>query len=130
MNIASLGDVTFSVSDSVIQTFRNLKYTESASYSQHKPHGRMAVPEFTGFDAPQITFEITLSAYFGVNPRKEYDKLREMLLAKKGYALAIGTELFGDLWLVTNLSRAFDYLYKDGTPTQYKVSITLLGMEG
>ena len=130
MNIASLGDVTFSVSDKVVETFKSLKYTESASYSQHKPHGAMAVPEFTGFDAPQITFNITLSAFFGINPRKEYDKLREMMMSKKGYALAIGTELFGDLWLITNLSRALEYMYKDGTPTQYSVSVTLLGMEG
>ena len=130
MNIGSYGDVTFSVSADVMESFRNLKITESANYSQHKPHGAMAVPEFTGFNAPQVTFEMTLSAFFGVNPRKEYEKLREMMLAKKGYPLALGTELYGDLWLLTNLTRAFEYLYKDGTPVQFKVTVTLLGMEG
>ena len=130
MNIGSFGDVTFTVSADVLESFKNLKMTESANYSQHKPHGGMAIPEFTGFNAPQITFEMTLSAFWGVNPKKEYEKLREMMLSKKGYALALGTDLYGDLWLVTNLSRAFEYLYKDGTPVSFKVNVTLLGMEG
>ena len=130
MIIGSLGDVSFSVSDSAIKTFRNMRISETANYSQHKAHGRDAVPEFTGFDCPQVTFEMTLSAFFGVNPKKEYEKLREMLRSGEGYALALGNDVYGDLWVITSLSRAFEYLYKDGTPVSFKVSVTLLGMEG
>lgn len=130
MTIGSYGDVTFSVSADVMETFRSMKMTENARYSQHQVHGCDAIPEFTGYDCPQITFEMTLSAFFGLNPKKEYEKLREMMRSKKGYALALGTDLYGDLWVLTNLSGAFEYLYKDGTPVSFKVNVTLLGMEG
>ena len=130
MIIGSLGDVSFSVSNDRLETFTNMRMTEKANYSQHKVHGGDAIPEFTGFDCPQITFDMTLSAHFGISPQKEYDKLREMMRSKKGYALALGSDLYGSLWVVTNLSRAFEHLYKDGTPVSFKVNVTLLGMEG
>ena len=130
MNIGSLGDVVFSVSADTVKTFKNLKFTESAAYSAHAVHGRDAVPEFTGYNSPQITFEMTLSAFLGMDPKREYDTLREMMRSQRGYALALGTDIYGDLWLVTTLSRAFEYLYKDGTPISCKVNVTLLGMEG
>lgn len=129
MTLGSYGDVSFSVSATAVETFRNMKMTEGASYGQHKVHGRDTVMEFTGYSAPQVSFEMTLSAFLGVDPRAEYDKLREMLRSGKGYALSLGSDLYGGLWLLTGLTRSFDYLYKDGTPISCKVGVTLTGME-
>lgn len=128
MIIGTYGDVSFQASSSVTETFNNMKWTSSASYQQHKVHGMRAVSEFTGLDADKITFDMILSAFLGVNPLEEMKKLQSMLESRTGYTLALGTDLYGK-WLLTNLSRDIQYVYKDGKVMQAKVSVTLVGME-
>ena len=129
MILGAYGDVVFSVSSDTVKTFNNLRLTQSAAYQQHKVHGAPAVIEFTGFNAPQISFEMVLSAYLGVNPREEKDKLTKMMESKQGYPLTLGGDMYGNLWVITNLNTSFDHMYKDGTPITQKVQVTLLGME-
>ena len=126
--IGSFGKVTFQASSSVVETFKSMKRTATASYSQHKVHGKRAVIEFTGFDAEKLTFEMTLSAFLGVNPKTEVDKLRKMLTDKKAYSLALGTDIYGK-WVLQSMTDEIQYVYGDGKMLQCKVSVTLLGME-
>lgn len=126
--IGSFGSVTFQVSSSAVESFQNMKLTLTASYTQHKVHGKKAVPEFTGFDSDKITFDITLSAFLGINPLKELQTLRNMLTSKKAYSLALGSDVFGK-WVIQSLSHDFQHVYLDGKLMQCKVSLTLLGME-
>lgn len=128
MTFGSFGTVNFQVSSAVVENFKSLKWTSTASYSQHKVHGKKAVPEFTGFDADKMTFEMTLSAFLGVNPKTEMEKLQKMMTDKKAYSMALGTDLFGK-WVVQSISREFQHVYADGKLLQCKVNITLLGME-
>ena len=129
MKVGSYGDVIFQVSDSVIRTFEKMKMDQTAAYTQHKVHGMKAVPEFTGFDCPQITFEITLSVYFGLTPKAELEKLENIMKSKKAYPLALGTDLYGSNWLITKISSTFKHFWKDGTLMAASVSITLLETE-
>ena len=129
MTLGALGDVVFSVSADTVETFNNLKLTESASYQQHKVHGAKAVIEFTGFNAAQFSFEMILSAFLGVNPRDEYDKLKTMMESKQGYSLTLGGDMYGKLWVITSLNTSFEHMYQDGTPITLKVQIAILGME-
>ena len=113
MTIGSFGSVTFQVSSSAVESFQNMKLTLTASYTQHKVHGKKAVPEFTGFDSDKITFDITLSAFLGINPLKELQTLRNMLTSKKAYSLALGSDVFGK-WVIQSLSHDFQHVYLDG----------------
>ena len=126
--IGSFGKVTFQASSSVVETFKSMKRTATASYSQHKVHGSRAVLEFTGFDAEKLTFEMTFSAFLGVNPKTEVDKLRKMLTDKKAYSLALGTDIYGK-WVLQSMTDEIQYVYGDGKVLQCKVNVTLLGME-
>ncbi len=128
MNIGSFGDVTFSVSSDVVEIFQNMKMTQSASYTEHKVHGAQSVIEFTGFDSAQLTFDMTLSAFFGVNPKTEITKLRDMQLSKKGYPLALGTDLYGTRWVIKSIGKTYERFWKDGSLVSAKVQVTLMEM--
>lgn len=127
MIVGSYGDVSFSVSSEMVETFEKMKWTSAASFAQHKVHGEHAVVEFTGFDADKLTFEMQLSAMLGVNPQQELDKLRSMLTNHVPHPLVIGTTLIGSKWVLTNLSTEFGHIYKDGALLTCKVSVTLMG---
>jgi len=126
--IGSFGQVTFQASAAVVETFKSMKRTTTANYSQHKVHGKRAVLEFTSFDAEKMTFEMTISAFLGVNPKTEVEKLRKMLTDKKAYSLALGTDIYGK-WVLQSMSDEIQYMHGDGKVLQSKVNVTLLGME-
>jgi len=122
-------DVAFMVSSGLIETFTNMKVKTQANYSTHKIHGGKAVPEMTGMDADQITFDMLLSAYLGVNPQKELGKLQKFMEDGTICSLVLGDQLFGT-WVVKSIPYNVEYLYKEGDITQAKVSVTLLEADG
>lgn len=131
MNVGYLGvgdmsrDVLFRVSSDVIETFTNMKVRKQANYSTHKIHGGKAVPEMTGMDADQITFDMILSAYMGVHPQGELDKLAAFMNDGTICSLVLGDYFFGT-WVIKSVPFDIQYLYKEGDITQAKVSVTLL----
>lgn len=118
-------DVVFQVSDEQIETFNNMKVKKQASYSTHKIHGHKAVPEMTGMDADQITFDMLLSAYLGVNPKTELDKLEAFMQEGTICNLVLGEQLFGT-WVIKSIPYNVEYVYKEGDITQEKVTVTIL----
>ncbi|MFR1110746.1 MAG: phage tail protein, partial [Anaerotruncus colihominis] len=73
--IGCLGDVAFTVSDSVIRTLSNFQWSGSARYATHQRHLGRGLLEFTGTDPDKISFDITLSAQLGVTPAKEIARI-------------------------------------------------------
>lgn len=128
MTVGSFGTVTFQVSSKVLETFKSLKQTSTANYQGHKVHGKRTVQEFVGHDADKLTMEITLSAFWGVNPKKELVKLEKLKNKKEACTLALGTDVYGK-WLLQSISREFQYVYKDGKLLQCKVSLTMIESE-
>jgi len=118
-------DVAFVVSSKTIETFNNLKVTKQARYSTHKIHGHRDVPEMTGISGDTITFELLLSAYLGVNPKRELEKLENFMTAGTICNLVMGDQLFGS-WVIKSIPYNVEYIYKEGDITQAKVTISLL----
>ena len=118
-------DVAFQVSSKVMETFTNMKVRKQANYATHKIHGHKAVPEMTGMDTDQITFDMLLSAYLGVNPKKELNKLEAFMKNGTICNLVLGDQLFGT-WVIKSIPYNVEYVYKEGDITQAKVTVTLL----
>ncbi len=118
-------DVVFEVSSDVIRTFTNMKISKKANYTTHKIHGHKAVPEMTGLDADTVTFEMLLSAYLGVNPKKELDKLETFM--KKGTVcnLVLGDKTYGT-WVIQSIPYNIEYVYREGDITQAKCTVSLI----
>ena len=122
-------DVVFEVNANLIRTFSNMKVRKQANYSTHKLHGHKSVPEMTGMDADQITFEMLLSAYLGVNPKTELAKLEAFMTDGTICNLVLGDQLFGT-WVVKSIPYNVEYVYKEGDITQARVSVTLMEAGG
>lgn len=118
-------DVVFQVSPEVIETFAKMKVTKQATYTTHKIHGHKAIPEMTGFDADTISFEMLLSAYLGVNPKAELEKLEAFAKSGTICDLVLGDKLFGT-WVVKSMPYTVEHVYKEGDITQAKVTVSLI----
>ena len=118
-------DVVFEVSSNVIKTFNNMKINKSVAYTTHKIHGHKAVPEMTGLEADTITFEILLSAYLGVNPKRELDKLETFMKNGTIVYLVLGDKIVGT-WVIKSMPYNIEYVYKEGDITQAKATISLI----
>jgi len=126
LGIGSLAtDVIFEVSSDVIRTFTNMKMNKKVSYTTHKIHGHKAIPEMTGLDADTVTFEMLLSAYLGVNPQKELDKLETFMKEGTICDLVLGDKTYGT-WVIQSIPYNIEYIYREGDITQAKCTVSLI----
>lgn len=126
MTIGTLGDVSFYASSEGVQTFEDLKIKSSVNYSEHKLHKKKPLVEFTGKNADEVSFDMELSVLLGATPNQTYTKLKKMMDDGKLVVLVVGTTVIGTKWVITDISKQIEQLYKDGQLISCKVSVTLL----
>ena len=126
MQIGTLGEVVFSVSDQAVETIQNFVWSGSARYSTHQRHLSDALTEFTGLDPDSITFDIYLSAYLGVNPMSEVVKIWSYERSGAAVPLTIGTHAYGKYrWsILSHKVKAQDF-DTAGDMTSATLSLTL-----
>ena len=124
--VGMLGDIVFEVSDKVVETIDNMSWSGSSRYSVHERHLYDAMSELTGSNADQIQFDITLSAYLGVNPQAELTKLWRYMRSGETLALAIGNKGYGKYrWTITKLNIKLQHFDNDGDVTRAVVTVSL-----
>lgn len=73
-----------------------------------------------------MSFSVQLDARLGLNPRKELDRLTELGRAGKALPLIVGRKGIGTgLWIITDMSQAWETLDNIGNVLTSKVNITL-----
>lgn len=118
--------IEFTVSDEKILTLKNLVRNNKARYTKHNVQGKKPISVFDGADLDTISFEMTLMAQNGVNPKKEMNKL--IVLQRNGdlVALMIGDTMFGMYrWVITDLSNNFDIIDNMGNFLGITINISL-----
>lgn len=126
MQIGTLGEVVFSVSDRVVETINNFVWSGSARYSIHQRHLTHALTEFTGLDPDGITFDIFVSAYLGVDPYAEIVKIWNYERGGTAVPLTIGTHAYGKYrWSIINHKMKAQTFDKRGDITSATISLTL-----
>lgn len=125
MKTGMLGDVTFEVTDRTFRTISNLSRSNKANYSTHKLVAKKGILEFTGVDPETISFDVLFSAWLGENPETWRKKLTKLLEKGKAVVFVLGTSPIGTQWVIESLSFNTELFYKDGTPAEYKASISL-----
>ena len=118
MIVGCLGDISFAVFDSHVETIKNMVQNVSARYTTHQRAGGPALTEFTGTDAQTITFDIELAAYLGVNPTKERERLQECVLNGTTLPFVLGNVVYGSYrWVICKIQdpahRRFRYTDMD-----------------
>lgn len=126
MIVGCLGDIVFKVSADVVETINNFKWSGSAKYATHQRQGTNAITEFVGLDPDKISFDIMLSAYLGVNPMKELEKIWKTERSGKAVPLVLGEKGYGKYrWNIVSHNITGKYYDGAGNLTQATVSITL-----
>lgn len=125
MNIGALGSLAFYTDSTAVRTFDKMKWDSKANYSTHDLHLQKGRLELTGFDPDEVSFDMTLSKYLGVNPNTALSQLDTMLKNGQVCKLVIGTKVIGSSWVVTKIGREFDHVYSDGELLSLTVSVDL-----
>ena len=126
MQIGTLGEILFSISDRAIETIQNFVWSGSARYSTHQRHLANALTEFTGLDPDSITFDIYVSAYLGVNPMTEVVQIWNYERGGTAVPLTIGTHAYGKYrWSILSHKMKAQDFDETGDMTSATISLTL-----
>ena len=124
--LGSLGNVVFEISVEQILTFDDLSFQHSASYTEHAIHGRKGLLEFTGFSATTASLNIFLNADLGIDPKKEFNTLKEMFDYHEAVPFILDDEPQGEgLWVIESISEKRDMLDNKGIAKIIEVSLNL-----
>lgn len=127
MQIGCLGDIAFKVSADTVRTVSNVTWSGSANYNTHARHLADALTEFTGLAPDEMTFDMVLSAYLGVNPMTDLEKL--WVYERKGQALplVIGSKAYGKYrWVIKSHKISMQIFSGSGELMAATVSVSLL----
>ena len=126
--IGTLGDIEFRVSayDDIF-TITNLKSTVGARTATHALMNKTPLIEFLGPESENITFDIQLRAWFGVNPLEAYKKLKEYCTSGEVVSFVVGGEPMGsNKWLITSVGNAVNNFDSKGKIIASDCSVTLI----
>lgn len=124
--IGSLGSVIFEVSTDKILTFDDLNFSHSAKFTEHAIHGRKGLLEFTGFSATSASLNILLNADLGVDPKEEFNALKEIFDNHDAVPFILDNEPQGDgLWVIESMSEKRDMISNKGAARLIEVSVNL-----
>ena len=119
--------IVFTVTDDVIETLHNFQWSGSARYATHNRHNTHALTEFTGLDPDKISFDMTLSKVFGVDPMVELAKIWNFERSAAALSLVLGEHGYGKYkWNVVNHKMKAEYHDGNGDLLSVVVSISLV----
>lgn len=124
--IGTLGEVVFTVSYDLVRTFQDYKRNSSARLQTHEIIGKKPVTEFLGPGLDSISFAIDLSAFKGVNPKEEAEKLRKIMQNGEYVNLVIaGSPVSDNKWVIESINESVSARDGKGNIIRAKVDITI-----
>lgn len=124
--IGQLGDYEFIVSSESVKTFDGLKFSNSASYTEHKVLGRKGLLEYTGLNASSASLKVSLNERLGVEVLKEISALYEYMNEGTALVFMLGDEVMGeDLWVIESLDEEYSEIDNKGRVIRADLTIKL-----
>lgn len=122
-----MGDVIiFEVSDSKIFTFSDFTRSNSVNYADTPVLQKKPLSQYTGEQLDEITFNILLKDYFGVDPRTEMNKL--IYIQREGTVISfmLDGKGFGRYrWTIRDLKMNFSEIDSGGRYHCVSLSLAL-----
>lgn len=127
MNIGSLGDVVFEVSDDSILTITGVSRSGNAKTASHERHRNVSMLEWTGYEAESLSININLVQYL---TDRSIVAVRDTLIdyCRQGtpVTFVLGSERYGRYkWLITGWSEQSEYFDVIGNVQQLSMALTL-----
>lgn len=109
------GSLKFSVSPTKQKTFTDLSWSTSIRYESKERKKKVSRVTFKGIDPDKISFSMRFSAFTGMNPLKEIQKIDKMARGAKANRLIIGGKKYGtNKWVITGITKECKYYDKKG----------------
>lgn len=112
--LGSIGDVVFAASTELVRTIQDFTRSESARWSNHNVHLKKPVSEYLGPELGKVSFKIRLDVQYGVNPKKEADKLLAMCREGSNHLLVVGVPLGVNRWKITSVKQDWNFIDNQG----------------
>ena len=126
MQIGCLGDIAFQVSADTVRTISAMTWSGSANYSTHSRHLTDALVEFTGLAPDAISFDVILSAYWGVSPMADIVKIWDYERSARALPLVLGSKAYGKYrWVINSHKIKMQTFDGHGNLTSATVSLSL-----
>lgn len=107
-NIGYLGDVVFVVSEKTLRTFNEFTRSSASRWAKHEVLGKKPLTQWIGPGLDTVSFTMRFDARYGINPRKELDRLTTLEREGKALPLEIGGKGVGvGLWVITSLEQSW-----------------------
>ena len=123
--IGALGDITFHVSRNAIKTFDNMKWSSGAKYASHDVHLQAPKLEYTGIESDNISFDMSFSVFYGIDPVREINNIERARIAGEAMRLVIGNRIYGKKWVITKISKGLEGFDNRGNLLSAKINISL-----
>ena len=126
MPIGSLGDIVFEISEKQIRTFSKMSLSAGARYSTHNRINGSPILEYTGAELKSVSLTIVLSAFQGIYPRKEMNKINKACEDGKPLRLVIGNAQLGKYkWVIKSADSELENIDNKGRIYKITVKLTL-----
>jgi len=122
--VGSFGQVVFQVSEEALALVRDLRRKTAARVEEHQVVGAKPRLEFIAPELDETVFKVFWSISFGVRPRTEIRRLREVCEAGVAHRLIMGGENFGK-YLLTEMQEHWLRGGPGGEPIVAEAALTL-----
>ncbi|MCD5324783.1 MULTISPECIES: phage tail protein [Pontibacillus] len=124
--IGTLGPVIFYTSEQSMRTFTDFQRSEGGRWATHDRMLQKPASEFLGPELGTISFNIRFDVQYGMNPRKEMDKLLSMVRNGETYVLVIGGKGLGmKRWSLQKVVQKWEHVDNRGNLLVSNLSVSL-----
>lgn len=115
----------FTVDSDRVFTFRDVRRSVSARWTDHQILFEKARSEFLGPDVQELSMEVVLDAQLGVHPHIIMENLRRACEDGRTEYLYMGGEKLGKhRWYLKSLDATLDRQFHDGRPLRETLQLT------
>ncbi|WP_068775782.1 phage tail protein [Paenibacillus sp. FJAT-26967] len=124
--IGSLGEMVFVANAETIRTFDDFKRSIAGRWAKHDILSKKPKSQRIGPGLDTISFTMRFDVRYGINPRKEMDRLVGLERDGKAMALTIGGKGVGvGLWIITSIEQPWEIIDNQGNVLKASVNISL-----
>jgi phage protein U len=125
--LGGFGDIVFTVNPFKTITFDDAEHNSSVEYAEHRIIGEKPKLEYQSPNSDEVSINITLASFLGVNPKDQLKKFEEYMYNGDIYDLILGngvmeSNILGE-FVITSLSRSYKEVSFWGDVTNLKLGV-------
>lgn len=123
--IGRFGDLRFQVNARKTLTFKEMKVSRGMKTAEHAVPWYKGRLEVTGEELDEVTMTIILRADLGIRPRRQAERIRQLMHQKIAHYLVIGGKMVMDRrCIITKMNESWNEIYRGGEVAEIEITVT------